>query len=209
MAVAGSIAVPIRCRNAGWRSTFQVSGETWYDSTVMDFTIDKPKAVEALLLVASQMPGVTRFHASKALYFAELRHLQKYGRPIFGDRYIAMDNGPVPSFVYDVLKGEEAPRDRDLTAGALDVDTRWKTPEYRAARNPDLSMFSQSDIESIEWAIGHVKGRSFGAISDETHKHEGWRKAQLNAPIDYLDMLHGANSEVVEQAEEFAAYGVL
>ncbi|RUU10753.1 DUF4065 domain-containing protein [Mesorhizobium sp. M7A.T.Ca.TU.009.01.3.2] len=175
----------------------------------MEFTTDKPKAVEALLLVASRMPGVTRFHASKALYFAELDHLQKYGRPIFGDRYIAMDNGPVPSFVYDVLKGEMTPKDRELAAGVLDVDTRWRTPEYHPGRKPDMSMFSQSDIESIDWAIEHVKGRSFGAISDETHKHEGWRKASLNSPIDYLDMLQGADPQIVELAEEFAAYGVL
>lgn len=175
----------------------------------MNFTIDKPKAVEALVLVAARLPGVTRFHASKALYFAEFDHLQKYGRPIFGDRYIAMDNGPVPSFIYDVLKGEEAPKDRALTEGALDVNTRWKTPEYNARREPDLSLFSQSDLESIEWAIGHVKGRSFGAISDETHKHHAWRNAFLNAPMEYRDMLDGANAEVVELAEEFAAYGVL
>jgi uncharacterized phage-associated protein len=175
----------------------------------MDFKIDKQKAVEAMIYIASKWPGVGRFHASKILYFAELDHLQKYGRPIVGDRYIAMDNGPVPSFAYDVLKGRVAPADKSLIEGALDVDNGWRHPEYKAARDPDLSAFSASDIEALEYAIDHLRGRSFGAISDETHQHTGWKNADLNAQISFSDMLADAPAEIVEMAEEFAAYGVL
>lgn len=175
----------------------------------MNFAIDKAKAIEALLFVAARMPGVGRFHASKALYFAELDHLRKYGRPIFGDRYIAMDNGPVPSFAYDVLKGTISQDDRALVEGALAVDSEWMHPRYTAVRGPDLSQFSASDIECLEAAVEHVRSRSFGAISDETHRHTAWKKAELNAPMSFYDMLEGAGADVVESAEEFAAYGVM
>lgn len=175
----------------------------------MKFIIDKRKAVEAIVYVASQLPGIGRFHASKALYFAELEHLKAFGRPIFGDRYVAMDNGPVPSFAYDVLKGTIAPDDRDLIDGALNIDSRWRHPTYTSGRNPDLSLFSRSDIDCLNYGIDHVRGRSFGAISDETHEHTGWKNADLNAPMSVDDMLEGASKEIVESAEEFAAYGVL
>jgi len=175
----------------------------------MEFEIDKIKAVEAIVLIAARLPGAGRFHVSKALYFAELYHLKRYGRPIFGDRYIAMDNGPVPSFAYDLLKGTAGPVDQKLIEGALSVDKRWQHPRYHASRPPDAKFLSKSDIEALDDAVAHVKGRSFGSISDETHAHSGWKNASLNTPMKFDDMLEGADPEVIESAEEFAAYGVL
>lgn len=175
----------------------------------MNFNVDKTKAVEAIVYVASQMPGIGRFHASKALYFAELNHLRTYGRPIFGDRYIAMDNGPVPSFAYNVLKGTVSPADAALIDGALNEKTVWHHPEYEAARKPDLTLFSDSDIECLDAGIARIKNRTFGSISDETHQHPGWKNAEPNSPMKFDDMLEGAEPDVIASAEEFAAYGVL
>lgn len=47
----------------------------------MDFTVDKEKAIEALVYIATALPGVDRFHACKILYFAERDHLRSFGRP--------------------------------------------------------------------------------------------------------------------------------
>lgn len=49
--------------------------------------------------------GKAQFHELfKILYFADQEHIKIYGRPITGDKYIAMKYGPVPSFLYDILK---------------------------------------------------------------------------------------------------------
>ncbi|ALA17185.1 MULTISPECIES: Panacea domain-containing protein [unclassified Chelatococcus] len=175
----------------------------------MDFVLNKEKAVEALVYVAAKFPGVGRFHAAKILYFAERFHLRRYGRPILGDRYIAMDHGPVPSFAYDVLKGTVYPSDRKLIEGALVTKDGFHHPEYEASREPDMSLFSQSDIECLDEAIEHCAGKSFGEISDETHEHVAWAKANLNGPMSYDDMLAGVSDEILEDARVFAAYGVL
>ena len=42
----------------------------------------------------------------KLLFFAEVDHLNRYGRPIVGDRYYARQWGPVPETTYDLLKEE-------------------------------------------------------------------------------------------------------
>ena len=69
------------------------------------FQFNESKAVEALVFIAKRWPGITPFYLSKVLFFADRDHLRMYGRPILGDSYIAMDNGPVPSRVYDIVKG--------------------------------------------------------------------------------------------------------
>jgi hypothetical protein len=175
----------------------------------MEFMLDKEKAVEALVYIARKVPGVGRFHAAKILYFAERFHLREFGRPIVGDRYIAMENGPVPSFAYDVLKGTVAPQDKETIEGALVTVSAYRHPEYKAGREPDLSFFSQTDIECLDKAIEHCAKRSFGSISDETHKHLAWDRADLNGPMRYDDMMDGVDPEVIEDARVFAAYGVL
>ncbi|MFT4131874.1 Panacea domain-containing protein [Labrys sp. (in: a-proteobacteria)] len=171
--------------------------------------MDKEKAVEALVYIAREFPRVGRFHASKILYFAERKHLREYGRPIVGDRYIAMENGPVPSFAYDVLRGTVVPDDRELVIGALRQNDRFRHPAYEAEREPDLDVFSATDIECLNWAIEHCRLKTFGAISDETHTHVAWDRARLNGPMSFDDFMDGADPDVVEDAEEFASYGVL
>ncbi|WP_157895473.1 Panacea domain-containing protein [Rhizobium sp. LCM 4573] len=171
--------------------------------------MDKEKAVEALVYIASKIPGVGRFHAAKILYFAELRHLREYGRPVVGDRYIAMENGPVPSFAYDVLKGTTHPDDQPITEGALVPVKGTHYPMYEAAREPDLDFFSESDIDCLEWAVEYCRNRTFGQISDETHTHPAWDRADLNTPMDYADMLEGADPQIIEDAKVFSQYGVL
>lgn len=61
--------------------------------------------LNAILYVLQQLGGKTDMHKlCKILYFADQRHLSKYGRSITGDTYIAMQYGPVPSNVDDILK---------------------------------------------------------------------------------------------------------
>ena len=175
----------------------------------MEFVTDKAKIVEALVYIASKFAGVSRFHAAKILYFAERNHLRIYGRPIAGDRYIAMENGPVPSFAYDVLKGTVHPADKGLAEGALQPLEGGHYPRYATGRQPDLDLFSVSDIECLDDAIEYCRHKTFGAISDETHEHTAWSKADLNAPMEYEEFLEGIAEDIRAEAAIFAAYGVL
>jgi uncharacterized phage-associated protein len=73
---------------------------------MLRFQFDEKKGVEALTYVASKWPEITAFFAAKVLFFAEKSHLNRYGRPIVADTFIAMPNGPVPSTIYDFINGE-------------------------------------------------------------------------------------------------------
>jgi hypothetical protein len=59
-------------------------------------SFDRDKALEVILFIAEKLGAPTLLIISKILYLADKRHLQDYGRLICGDRYIAMEFGPVP-----------------------------------------------------------------------------------------------------------------
>ena len=62
-------------------------------------------AVNAILYALAVLDKKMDMHKlCKILYFADQKHLSLYGRSITGDTYIAMEYGPVPSNVDDILK---------------------------------------------------------------------------------------------------------
>ena len=64
----------------------------------------KEIAIEAILYIANRVERKDIHKICKILYYADQRHLSKYGRSITGDTYIAMAYGPVPSNVEDIFK---------------------------------------------------------------------------------------------------------
>ena len=60
------------------------------------------KALETVVYLANK--DQRQYWVLKAIYLADKENLSKYGRQIFGDRYIAMQLGPVPSLAYVIVK---------------------------------------------------------------------------------------------------------
>ena len=65
---------------------------------------DLQKSIQAILYVANRLNRKDFHKIFKILYFADRNHLSDYGRTITGDFYVAMDDGPVPSKIYDIFK---------------------------------------------------------------------------------------------------------
>lgn len=180
--------------------------------TMLRFQFDEKKGVEALTYIASKWPGVTAFFAAKVLFFAEKYHLNRYARPIVADTFIAMPAGPVPSTLYDFIKGRlESAGDPEAIQAALSIE-RNPYPKVTARREADLNALSPSDLECLDEALAFCRVRGFGALSSLTHQEKAWQSAQANGPMDYAAMIDDANparEAVLEEAKEFAAYGVL
>ena len=177
---------------------------------MLRFPFDEKKALEALVLIAKLWPGVTAFYASKVLFFAEKWHLNRYGRPVVGDRYIAMDNGPVPSAIYDWFKNNfDRMGDPEAILDAVEFNRNDRYVKATARREPELDYLSRSDIVMLEEAITFCRQFSVGALSRLTHNDLAWKAAPLNAEMDPALMIEGdQRDQIVEAAQEFAAYGV-
>ena len=171
------------------------------------FQFNESKAVEALVFIAQRWPGITPFFLSKVLFFSDRDHLRKYGRPVIGDIYIAMDNGPVPSRVYDIVKGNlDFFGDPAAVDAALNIDRADKFPKIYSIREPDTERFSETDIAVLSDAIAFCKDKSFGYLSSLTHNEEAWLPAARDAEMS-LELLVPEDQR--EEVREAAAYVVL
>ena len=114
-----------------------------------NFPFNERKALAAVLFVIQQLGGkINKHKLAKILYFADMKHLVKYMRPIFGDDYIAMEYGRVPSRVYDGVKGEF-----DSFRDALNVENKY----IYSSEKPDMDELSQSEIECLSDSIKENK----------------------------------------------------
>ena len=178
---------------------------------MLRFEINEEKALEALVWLANAKPGITAFYVFKVLFYAEKDHLNRFGRPIVADTFIAMPNGPVPSAVYDVLKGEFAYLGiAELVPQAL--DTAGYAHPLKPLRSPDLSKLSKSDVECLQRALDRYAHLPFGRLSEQTHREPAWAEAPLNGAMSYEHFIEADNPErdaILAEVKEFAAYGVL
>jgi len=157
-----------------------------------EFELDKKKAENALLYIASKIQTgnvADKYKLLKILYFAERKHLAKYGRPITGDSYAKINYGPIPSFCMDLIKTNNIKKP---------LYTKTKT-DIVVGKKPDLDYLSESDIECLNQSIAENKDLDFGALKNKSHDslHTATQK---NAHLSYIDMAkaEGADDRMIE-----------
>ena len=157
----------------------------------------KEVLLNAALWVATKLPEEQcRLHKIfKILWFADLYHLKKYGRTVTGDTYIAMNNGPVPSILYDEMKF--TPSDAD----AFRRYDRGSEKGFVVPLKPVNSDFlSESDVEALSYSFDLYKDKSFDELTQLSHQ-QAWNSAQksgMNTSIRIDEILDeiGADNEL-------------
>jgi uncharacterized phage-associated protein len=171
------------------------------------FYFDEAKAVETLVHIANAWPKITPFYLSKVLFIADRDHLRDFGRPVTGDAYIAMDNGPVPSRIYDIIKGKlDFFGDPTAISEALTIDEKATYHQISAKRKANTDLLSETDIAALDSAIKFCRGKSFTHLSSLTHQEPAWLHAQRNAEMD-PELL--VPEDMREEVRESAAYALL
>lgn len=167
------------------------------------FKFDFDKGLEAIIYIASRIPDPTFHHISKVLYFADLDHLENYGRFVAGDRYIAMEYGPVPSNVNNIMRagrGEaQFPEQKESIKNAISVPGRYTIRPLRKSRD---SVFSKSDIECLDRSIANYGRKSFGQLVDASHD-AAWKATAEGQEMPLLEIVRmmGHTEEILEHLE--------
>lgn len=145
----------------------------------MRFDCGKSAVAVAYLV---QKTGKSLYDVMKMLYVADKCHLERYGRFITGDRYVAMAKGPVPSATYDLMKylrGERRYFDGGEPVKRMLKLERGGSHAFTLLQSPNLDALSESDIECLDYVAALMRKKGARHVRALSHD-EAWRNTPEN-----------------------------
>jgi len=122
----------------------------------------------------------------KTAYFAQQKHLAEYGSLLYNDVIKALQFGPAPSTVYDILKlsrGDNSvlnfyTQEEKQYLAEIANNISFNNELFNAKINPDMDYLSVSDIKCLDQSIEKISGMSFNEVCEATHTENGeWKRA--------------------------------
>ena len=171
--------------------------------TPIQTVFDENKTIQAILYIITKLKRKDLHKIFKILYFSDREHLSEYGRTITGDRYIAMNDGPVPSNLYDIFKsvrGDGYFKDNGKFGAYFSV---IGNDLIKANKEPELKKLSQTDISCIDHSLQLYGDMSWDEIREKSHDY-AWRSTTINRPIQFEDIIRetGGDDEYVNYISE-------
>ena len=166
--------------------------------------------LNAALWVAERLPEQDRriHKLFKILWFADLLHLKQYGRSVTGDTYIAMNYGPVPSALYDMIKGNCSPE--------LRVFTQYDKGFFDISKKCNTDYLSESDVETLQKAFDENAKLSFDRLVQKSHAsawNSAWKEGEntsirMSEILDEIDADDEIREIVKNERETLVALSV-
>jgi len=155
---------------------------------------EESKALACILLVADELQKrspekkADLYKLLKVIYFADRKHLARHHRSISGDHYVAMNNGPVPSKTYDMLKSIRG--DGFYLSSQDFLDHIRKSIRFldhitvAPGTEPDLDELSDTDTECLNESIEQYKNYTFAQLKNESHD-DAFKRADIDDCMDF------------------------
>ncbi len=140
----------------------------------------KQRCIELMLYVLTKTGGTDSYHLMKILYFAQQKHLADWGTKMFQDDIYALQYGPVPSMLYDLIKGKIDDEFNKLFTDNISSAGDDAPNVLFANRKPNMEYLSVADIDVLDASIIDNANLSFNQLLDKSHK-EAWAEA-FNRP---------------------------
>jgi Protein of unknown function (DUF4065) len=167
----------------------------------MNITYDERKFTEMLLYVAARLAddragGATKLN--KVLYFADFAHVRRAGSAITGAEYQKLPQGPAPRRLLPVreqlIAHDEAEVSREAFLG-------YEVHRLVPLRPADTSVFSATELETIDSVLSDLAGLNARQVSDLSHEEAGWQLTDDGEVIPYESALVGARHVPTPTAE--------
>ncbi len=181
-------------------------------SPAMPFQFNQERATQAVAFLLQRANGHRENYMRliKLLYIADRESLKETGRPITGDRFVAMERGPVLSELYDLIM-DKSPRSAE-----------WKTfiqkrPRYEIEliSDPGDGELSQYDKDKLAEVWTRYEDMDEWAMVKETHKLREWKRNKprpsSSKTISLSDVLiavglpHNRQTEIFQIAHDLKA----
>ncbi|HVX85481.1 MAG TPA: Panacea domain-containing protein [Phycisphaerae bacterium] len=152
---------------------------------------------------------MSRLRLLKMLYIADRIVLQNVGRTITGDAVCALDNGPVLTRVYDLIKGEDV----HIVEWSPFIRNEGKRDLLLLA-DPGIGKLSRFEVHTLGQVADRFDSSDDWEVADYTHAFPEWIKNQpprgsskripLDDILEALDMLALKPTLVAQAAAESA-----
>src|SRR3990170_4315104 len=159
---------------------------------------DHRKALHAMLFVVMRLPKPANvYNVLKCLYYADRKHLQEYGRQIYGETFYALEHGPVPSAAYEIIKYANGHAKWDLQFPEA-FELLEINDHYLSARGAvDTDLLSRSEMACLLDAARRYGTMPFSKLKKLSHQGKAFENADLNGEIklsDLVEELKGAEA---------------
>lgn len=165
---------------------------------------EQKKLIQVVLYILNKTGGIDYYHIFKILYFAELKHLAKWGHRIIADDFYALEYGPVPTKLYDAVKGNNAPQTQ--LADLLKSSARFAGNDAPNVLLPicdaDLNYISASEIEALNSSIEENVQLTFSQLKEKSHDSawgEAFRRengAKIISPVSMAKVMNADNATI-------------
>lgn len=153
-----------------------------------------------------------RTKLNKLLYFADFGHFRDYGKPISGEEYMAIQNGPVPRSMKPVL--DDMIRSGDIREESIDIGARHPQMRPYAVRDPDMSLFSASEKAYVDGVLSKYARMSGTELAELSHAEVGYKaayargsKQKIAYETAYLPPFCGITRDIVDRTSQLIAQG--
>ena len=151
---------------------------------------DKQKLTDIVAYILNKTKGLDYYHVFKIIYFANIAHLAKYGFSMVSDEFCALPDGPVPTVLYNCIKGD-AHCDRELQVMLEKTVSKGTDDAYymlEAKRDADLEYLSKADIEALDYSISDNANLPYGELRAKSHGDE-WNRAYKQSGRKVTDIV--------------------
>jgi len=149
----------------------------WKSHTSDIFSGNRPFCFVLFKQAVRYLIGFTKspLFLNKALFYADFKHFQRYGRSITGVRYVHLDYGPCPDqyqSLYQLMLAKGI-----LVSGGHHM--------LKSAEKPDLTLFSDSEKEILQFVAQLAKKDGGQKLLKVSHEEEAYKKTEPLQIISY------------------------
>lgn len=161
------------------------------------FKFSLEKFIACVSYFAEQkLSDLDKLKICKLLYYADKYHLLRFGKPIIGDMYVHLDNGPVPSKSLDIMNevickdrvfGKDGSSNKEKFEEYLHVKKSvfHPYPVFEEIKPANLDCLSASEQEALRDTVKRYGKYSPPQLIDLTHKDASWQESNNTEEIDY------------------------
>ena len=171
---------------------------------------NKERLVEIVLYVLNKTGELDYHTLLKTIYFAELKHLAKWGQRMTEDDVCAMPYGPVLSHLLDAIKGDSHERElSQMLRTAFKFASEDASNIMLPLRKANEDYLSESEKEAIDASIQENASLSFEQLKNKSHDKiwlKNFREGKGKKVISTMDLAESAHAS--EAMKEYTKEGL-